>query len=655
MERTKKGPVLDRARLAAALLVVAIHTGPLASYSAEGDFWLCRVLARLAVPFFFMLTGHFLARRAWRGTGALWRRTALLYGAAVLLYLPLNLYAGGFSPWQAVQKLLLTGTFYHLWYLPALLLGLPIAHALAKRGLRLALPTAAALYLVGLAGDSWYGLACRLPGTQTVLDGLLAALAALSAEAFWLKSIASPRHDSMYLTLPLAAAALFSGLLAVNGGRDRRSAKLAEAVYLVHPWCIVLVRGAAKVLGLQAVLVENSLGHFAAAAALSAAVSALALAVWPVKPDPTARAWRQVDLTALAHNAKLLRRQAGCPLMAVIKADGYGHGAVKTARTLRRQGVRSFAVATLPEAIALRRAGILCEILVLGYTAPGEAALLARWRVSQALVSEEYAQALNGQGRKVRAHLALDTGMHRLGINAADQEALRRVFALPNLKIQGVFSHLCVADGLSAEAVAYTQGQAQRFFEAVEGLRAAGIDPGRTHLQASYGLLNLPPLGCGLARPGLALYGVYEDAAPVQRRLELWPALSLKARVAAVRRLKTGEGAGYGLAFTAARPTLLAVVSIGYADGLPRGLAAHGGEVLVRGKRAPVVGRLCMDQMLVDVTDVGQVSMGDAVTVIGRDGPEEIRAEELAARCGTITNELLAGLSPRLGLVYEGA
>lgn len=692
MERTKKGPVLDRARLAAALLVVAIYTGPLASYSAEGDFWLCRVLARLAVPFFFMLTGHFLARRAWRGTGALWRRTALLYGAAVLLYLPLNLYAGGFSPWQAVQKLLLTGTFYHLWYLPALLLGLPIAHALAKRGLRLALPAAAVLYLVGLAGDSWYGLACGLPGAQTVLDGLLAALggytrgglffaplflllgaavkpvrpraalpgflaalAALSAEAFWLKSIASPRHDSMYLTLPLAAAALFSGLLAVNGGRDRRSAKLAEAVYLVHPWCIVLVRGAAKALGLQAVLVENSLGHFAAAAALSAAVSALALAVWPVKPDPTARAWRQVDRTALAHNAKLLRRQAGCPLMAVIKADGYGHGAVKTARTLRRQGVRSFAVATLPEAIALRRAGILGEILVLGYTAPGEAALLARWRVSQALVSEEYAQALNGQGRKVRAHLALDTGMHRLGINAADQEALRRVFALPNLKIQGVFSHLCVADGLSAEAVAYTQGQAQRFFEAVEGLRAAGIDPGRTHLQASYGLLNLPPLGCGLARPGLALYGVYEDAAPVQRRLELWPALSLKARVAAVRRLKTGEGAGYGLAFTAARPTLLAVVSIGYADGLPRGLAAHGGEVLVRGKRAPVVGRLCMDQMLVDVTDVGQVSMGDAVTVIGRDGPEEIRAEELAARCGTITNELLAGLSPRLGLVYEGA
>ena len=272
------------------------------------------------------------------------------------------------------------------------------------------------------------------------------------------------RGTTAYLTLPLAAAALFSGLLAVNGGRDRRSAKLAEAVYLVHPWCIVLVRGAAKALGLQAVLVEKQPGAFCGGGgAERGAISALALAVRPIKPDPrpapggrwTAPPWRTTQ--------KLLRRQAGCPLMAVIKADGYGHGAVKTPAPCAGRGVRSFAVATLPEAIAPAPGGHLGEILVLGYTAPGEAALLARWGVSQALVSEEYAQALNGQGRKVRAHLALDTGMHRLGINAADQEALRRVFALPNLKIKGVFSHLCVADGLSAEAVAYTQGQAQRF------------------------------------------------------------------------------------------------------------------------------------------------------------------------------------------------
>lgn len=691
MECKAKGPALDRARLAAAFLVVAIHTGPLASYSEGADFWLCRVLARLAVPLFFMLTGHFLAARGWRGTGALWRRIALLYGAAVLLYLPLNLYAGGFSPLEALQKLFITGTFYHLWYLPALLLGLPLARLLAQKGLRLALPLCGLLYLAGLAGDSWHGVVCMVPGLKAPLEGLLgvlggytrnglffapvflllgaaakplrprlalpgfaAALALLSAEAFWLRGIGSPRHDSMYLVLPLAAALLLSGLLAVNAGRDRRAAKLAEAVYLLHPWCIVLVRGAAKVLGLQTLLVENSLGHYLAVSALSVGLSAAVLALWPAKPDPTARAWRQVDRTALAHNAKLLQRQAGCPLMAVVKADGYGHGAVGAARALRRQGVRHFAVATLPEAIALRRAGLLGEILVLGYTPPSQAQLLARWRVSQALVSEEHARALSAQGRAVRVHLALDTGMHRLGISAADQEALRRVCSLPNLRVKGVFSHLCVADNLAPGAVAYTQGQAQQFFEAVEGLRAAGIDPGKAHLQASYGLLNLPPQPCALARPGLALYGVYEDAQPVQRRLELWPALTMKARIALVRTLEPGESAGYGLAFTAARPTALAVVAIGYADGLPRDLAARGGEVLVQGRRAPVVGRLCMDQMLVDVTGIEGAAAGCAVTIIGRDGPEEISAEELAGRCGTITNELLAGLSPRLGLVYLG-
>lgn len=693
MLQAKKWPALDCFRLVAAIAVAAIHTSPLQSLSPQADTWLCRVLARLAVPFFFMITGYFLAQKGWRGTGRFLKRTAFLYGAAVLLYLPLNWYAGGFGFAEGAQKLLLTGTFYHLWYLPAVLLGVPLARLLCRPGLRIGLPVAAALYLVGLAGDSWYGIAAGLPWLKAPLDavlwlgggytrnglffaplfillgaaarpvkarwavpGLVAALAAMSGEAALLRGVGSPKHDSMYLLLPVCAVCLFGLLLGQNRGRRQRAAQTAGLVYILHPWCIVLVRGAAKALRCTPLLVENSLVHFAAVTALSLAVSAALAALQPRRPDPTARAWRQIDLTALVHNAALLKRQLarGCGLMAVVKADGYGHGAAGVARALQKQGVRHFAVASLAEGVALRKRGVRGEILVLGYTPPWEAPVLARWRISQTLVSEEYALALAATGCKLHAHLALDSGMHRLGLPTGDTAAALRVFDLPGLKIRGVFSHLCVADSLQPADVQYTLGQAKNFYSAVERLRAAGRDPGLVHLQASYGVLNLPPQPCGLARVGIALYGAYSENAPVQRRLELWPALALKARVAQVRTLLSGESAGYGLAFTAARPTRLAVVSIGYADGLPRDLADRGGQVLVRGRRVPVVGRLCMDQLLADVTEVEGAAADDQVTLIGRDGAEEIRAEELAEVCGTITNELLAGLSSRLGLVYQG-
>ena len=203
----------------------------------------------------------------------------------------------------------------------------------------------------------------------------------------------------------------------------------------------------------------------------------------------------------------------------------------------------------------------------------------------------------------MRVQLALDTGMHRLGIPAGDAEAIAALYRLPGLRVEGIFSHLGVSDSLTPEDEACTRRQAADLAAAAERLRQAGIDPGQVHLLASYGIWNYPEYHFDLVRAGIALYGVGSDDSPTRRALPLRPVLSLRARVAAVRLLAPGETAGYGRAFTAKRPTRLAVVAIGYADGLPRSLPRQGGRVLVRGVSCPMVGRMCMDQLLVDVTD----------------------------------------------------
>lgn len=370
----------------------------------------------------------------------------------------------------------------------------------------------------------------------------------------------------------------------------------------------------------------------------------------------TSRAWRELDLDALRHNARLLEEKLGadCRLMAVVKADAYGHGAVPVARALAEQGVTAFAVACLAEGAALRRGGVEGTILVLGYTPPEEGAELVRWRLHQAVADEAHAAALSALGLSLPVHLALDTGMHRLGIPWEDREAVRRVCRLPGLRLEGTFSHLCAADSPAAEDRAFTRGQLERFYSTVAWMEAAGISPGAIHIQASYGILQLPPQPCAYGRAGIALYGVASTPPRAEEWRDLRPVLSLRARVAALRTLEAGEGAGYGLAFRCGRTTRLAVVTVGYGDGLFRTLSQNGGQVLLRGRRCPMVGRMCMDQLLVDVTDLPEAAVGDVATLIGSDGGAELSAEEVAARCGTITNELLTRLAGRLPVLETG-
>ena len=431
MSRVRRGiPALDWFRLLAAVLVVCNHTSPLGEISPTADFLLTRVLARIAVPFFLMVSGYFLAARDRQGIWAFWKKTLLVYAACAALYLPLNLYAGQISG-DFLRRLAADGSFYHLWYFPALLLGIPIARGLRHFGMRSALSISGLLYLIGLGGDSYYGLAAQEPllregyslifhvfsytrnglffvplflllgeagvrfSRRVSILGLLASFAGMIGEALLLRGLDVQRHDSMYLLLPLVMVFLFSLLLHSNQGEDRVARRLSTLVYVLHPWCIVLVRFGAELAGLERLVAENSLGRFCAVLALTALVSAALLVPRPL--PPTARAWREIDLEALAHNAAKIQTALapGQQIMAVVKADAYGHGAVSVCRRLWRSGIRAFAVACLAEGITLRRAGVRGAILILGYTRPEEALLLRRYRLTQTVADLAHGRALS--------------------------------------------------------------------------------------------------------------------------------------------------------------------------------------------------------------------------------------------------------------------
>ena len=701
-------PNIDRFRLLAAWMVVAIHTLPFASFGGAWDGVLTLTLGRVAVPFFFMTSGFFLFGGGfadWGAVGRFCRRTAGMYALAMLLYLPINLYARQLNFPDVIGDILIDGTMYHLWYFPALILGVLIVAALLPRlHLGGTLAVGAALYILGLLGDSYWALTEsipflnafyealftlfdytrnglffapvwlalgawfsarreRLPAAPVLWGGLALSLGALIAEGAKLHSLEVLRHDSMYIALLPCMFFLFALLLARSGGRRGAWARdVSMLVYLLHPAVILVVRGAAEILGLEAWLIEQSMIHFLVVTVLSFAGSAVLLLLWrrfapKIKKSVAGRGTRiEVDLHALRHNVRVLEAEMpeGCRLMAVVKAEAYGHGAVRCSQALWSAGVRHFAVATLEEGIALRRAGLGGEILILGYTDPQAARTLWRYRLTQTLVSAEHAAALDAMGYPVRAHVKIDTGMHRIGVDARDIDAVAGVFGCRHLKITGLFTHLCISDELTDEAAAFTETQIARFESVREMLGKSGVAEKLTvHMQSSTGLLNYPKLNYHLVRAGIALYGLNSEAgAETRLHPDLLPTMALRSSVAMVREVADGECVGYACAYRAEGARRVAVVPVGYADGLPRNYAAGGGEVLLRGVRCPIIGRICMDQLMIDVTALSEVAVGDTVTLIGRDSGEEIRAEEVARKCMTITNDLLSRMGERPKRVY---
>ena len=699
--RTYKG--IEIFRVVAAFLVVAIHTSPLAGYSGTADFVFTRVIARVAVPFFFMVTGYFVLSK---GTGVrrFLKKTAIIYAASAALYLPINVYAGHLQGWgllDLVQQVFFEGTFYHLWYLPAALLGAWLTSLLMRmtsRGVCAAIVTA--LYVLGLLGDSYWGLIEGVPGVSSAYNalfalmgytrnglffapmfmflgaemrmakrrgvgfeaaGLVLSFALMLAEALNARAQGWQRHDSMYVLLPFVMYFLFALLSRVKGSVRLPLGSFSLLVYVLHPAVIIVVRGAARFLGLWDVLVENSLGHYVAVCIGSAAAAAVILWVWERirrrDVSPTSRAWVEVDSATLLDNARRLEEfmPESTHLMAVLKADAYGHGAVRSALELNRIGVNAFAVACCAEGVELRRAGVRGLILILGYTDVNEWRTLARYRLTQCGVDAAYLHELSAAAKRtVSVHLKVDTGMHRLGEGWEHVDDIAGCYSLPHVRVTGMFTHLCVSDSLSEGDVGFSNTQLERFFSLAGELERRGINPGELHTQSSYGIVNYPDRRCAYGRAGVALYGVKSDEHDgVKAWPELAPALSLKARIGLVREVPAGDSVGYGREFVAERPSKLAVLPIGYGDGVFR-CAMHGGaEALVRGVRCPIVARICMDQLCLDVTDVPGVTRGDVATFIGRDGAGQISCEEFAARCGTITNEVLSRLGKRLPKVWR--
>ncbi len=711
---------LDYFRMIAAVLVIAIHTSPLSSFSPAGDFFLTRVLARVAVPFFFMVTGQFvltevIARKkgSSRRLARYLKKTALLYGIAVCLYIPIGIYAGhykGITLGSLLKMLFFDGTFYHLWYFPACLVGALLVFLMSRfMGKRGMWALAGVLYVLGLLGDSYYGLTQKLPALAALyeagfqifsytrngiffapvflllgaeiggeppagsrkkagkrgsvgqwFDSLFFAFSflAMTGEAFLLRHFELQRHDSMYLALIPTMICLYRVLLSW----DKKPAKALRIVgawiYILHPAVIVVVRGAAKAVHMTGILVDNSLGHYLAVTALSVAaafgVSFLSIRL-SRRSFGCSRAWVELDLQALGHNADYLqsRLPQGCRLMPAVKADAYGHGAAPVARELGRKGVRAFCVACAEEGAALREQGIRGEILILGYTHPDELDLLSRYGLTQTVVDVSYGEQLERRGKERKqsfhVHIGIDTGMHRLGEPWENIDGIEGLFHKDYLTVDGIFTHLCADDVLQEREREFTLKQARAFYRLVEGLRSRGCVCPKIHLQSSYSVLNYPELFGDYARVGIALYGVLSTKKDTEKwKGVLKPVLSLKARVAAVKTLHEGEAVGYGLQFTAERQMRIAILSIGYADGLPRALSNGVGHALIGGVKAPILGRMCMDQTIVDVSRVPRVQAGDEAVLIGNSGREEITAADLADQAGTISNEILSRLGARL-------
>lgn len=374
-----------------------------------------------------------------------------------------------------------------------------------------------------------------------------------------------------------------------------------------------------------------------------------------ISPKMTDRAWITIDRANLLHNVKELQSimKKGCKLMAVVKANAYGHGSTEISDCLNKAGVKNFAVATLREGIELRQKGIAGEILILGYTDPALAKELSEFNLTQTIIDYDYGRELEAKKIPIKVHLKIDTGMHRLGIEADSFEQVHKIISMRYLRVTGMFTHLCTADGRNTEDRSFTKKQIENFKNLNTKLRATGIFL-PVHIQSTYGLLNYNELTCDYARIGMGMYGSLSSARDkTVLKPDLRPVLTLKTRLVLIRKLPAGESVGYGRAFLAEKDRLIGILAIGYGDGYPRELSDGSGEAIINGIKVPVIGRICMDQLLVDLTEVPGVKRGAVAVLIGKSGEKCIGADEVADKAGTIANELLSRLGSRLQRVYE--
>jgi len=370
--------------------------------------------------------------------------------------------------------------------------------------------------------------------------------------------------------------------------------------------------------------------------------------------QPERPCWVEVDSRALENNVQQIRQQIGeeCKLCGVVKANAYGHGAVPVTKTLIDLGVNRFAVATLGEALELRDAGIDASILVLGYNPVRHAAVAVEMSITLTVYDLDIVRALSHaaqeQGRVALVHIKVNTGMNRLGLRPNDvAEYIRRLNELPAVEVEGLYTHFATSD-MDRK---YTALQFERFSDLIDDLTEIGLRPPVCHAGNSAAMLVMRETNLDMVRCGIALYGLdpHEAETPIPKSFQ--PVLSWKAEIAQVTQLEPGEGVSYGLKFVAEKPSDVAVIPVGYADGFPLG-PLDWQNVLVHGLPAPIAGRVCMDQTILDVTEIVRagidVRQGDEVVLIGRQGNAEISAEEAARRIGTINYDVVSRILSRV-------
>lgn len=372
------------------------------------------------------------------------------------------------------------------------------------------------------------------------------------------------------------------------------------------------------------------------------------------------RAWAEISLDALSHNVQSIRAvlSGSTQFCAVVKADAYGHGEEFICRKLHDIGVRFYAVSSFEEAMRVRKWCPEGEILILGYTSPECAPMLAEHNILQAVVSGEYAAALSAQalpGKPVRCHIKLDTGMGRIGVPARDTarclSEVETILSLKGLTIEGLFTHFAAADEETSEHVDYTNRQEAALFDTYKALEARGIRLSHVHCMNSAAICYRNNPESTLARAGIIMYGLMPNAA-LSMPLDLQPVLELRSRISHIKTVDAGTCISYGRTYVAEHPQKIATVTIGYADGYSRLLSGKG-EVLVCGVRCPVVGRICMDQLMIDIGAVPDAQVGTVVTLIGRDGSDCITADEVAGKYGTIGYEVVCGISKRVPRIFR--
>ena len=375
----------------------------------------------------------------------------------------------------------------------------------------------------------------------------------------------------------------------------------------------------------------------------------------------------EIDLKAIAHNIKELRRitHPDARLMGVVKADGYGHGAIEVARCALQNGAEMLGVARIEEGIHIRAAGIEVPILIFGYTLPGRTADLLEYDLTQTVYTTASAQVLSqaafSLNKKIKIHLKVDTGMGRLGllpqnfqrdnsvaINTDAIEETLAIAGLDGLELEGIFTHFATAD--SADKT-YAEAQLDLFMRFLSRLRKAGLEAPIRHAANSAACIDMPQSHLDMVRPGIASYGLYPSDTVDKKNVSLKPAMSLKACIIHLKKVPAGFMVSYGNTYETRRATTIATIPIGYADGLNR-LLSSGGQMLVHGQRAPIIGRVCMDLTMLDVGHIDGVQMGDEVVIFGQQGSDAITVDEIASSLNTINYEIVSTITARVPRIY---